>query len=192
MSYRDAEIMGNVGFGLDQYPSSYCEFSPFSLKESMTSEKNNFIDPYIPIENEPMGPDYSASNFDSTDGNKIYPYNPLTYKTNSRSYLDSWGPLPDIKNNDQINEYFTQKNREKEKDNVHKEKTKGKEHCCGGNWNLSFLDDKFDLILLVVFIFIVLVAFAYMQNKQTENLQKIIEMLVKSELAKLSIRSPVQ
>ena len=78
MSYRDVEIMGGIGVGGDSY--------------------SHYVDPYIPLENEPMGPNYAISNFDSSvNPIKAYPYNPLTYATNSRSYMDSWPVMTDYR-----------------------------------------------------------------------------------------------
>lgn len=164
MSYRDAEIMGDVGFGLDQFPSSYSEFNPNTLGCSL--KEKIYVDPYIPIENEPMGSSYSKYNFDSSDnGTTNYPYNPLTYKTNSRSYLDSWNS---------INEYFN---------NKHKKKINQEHYCEKPNHvqkNKILL--PFDnTLIIIIFIFIIIIILAYMQHKQSDNLQKIIEILIKNK-----------
>jgi hypothetical protein len=155
MFRHDAEIMGDVGFGLDQYPSSY-----------------------LPIENEPMGNSYSPSNFDSSvNETKIYPYNPLTYKTNSRSYLDSW---------DSINEYFKGKKPEKsEKPGQKSVPISNKEHCCGGVRVSE--DNQFYVVLFMAFIFIIIIIFAYSQNRRVDDLQKMIEILMKSGLSKAPV-----
>lgn len=127
MYRNESEIMGNVSFGNDTY---YPEHDFYNQSEMITGLKH--VDPYLPIENEPMGSDYSVTNFDSSDichyngkntgknndnkcGNnssvKVYNYNPLTYKTNSRSYLDSWNSI----NYNSLNEYFDQKNKNAKK-----------------------------------------------------------------------------
>lgn len=149
------------------------------------------IDPYLPIENEPMGRAYDSANFDSIDGVKIYPYNPLTYKTNSTSYMDSWIPLD---NADSVNEYF-----KNQKMNTRREGTFCNNQIKEKQPKLSLpIDqyvtphDQFYIIMFIVFIFIVVIIFAYMQNKQADNLQKIIEILIKSELAKLPMQQPAQ
>lgn len=138
MYTSESEIMGNIGFGNDQY---------------------------TPIENEPMGADYSKFNFDLStpidqiSSGKIYNYNPLTYKTSDKTYMDSW---------DSINEYFASK---KPRENM-----------------VNFVKKSFDdpdtqyFIIIITFLFIIIIIFAYINNKQSQNLQKIIEILMKNNI----------
>jgi|ERR1700678_3581997 len=133
MHYNDGEIMGNIGFGTD----------PFSSYPSVFH-----VDPYLPIENEPMGKLYSPDNFNGSDNKSSqYQYNPLTYKSSDKSYLDSW---------DSINEYF---------DNNPTKCT----HKAPFEINKS-------LLILFVFIFIIIIMFT--QHRQITNLQKMIEILL--------------
>jgi|GEM_PF-6824914 len=147
MSYRNADIIGDVGFGRN---FSYDDHEPMVFEQDP--------DPYLPIENEPMGAYYSPTNFDSSMGQKVYNYNPLTYKTNSTSYFDSWNPLEKFanKNPDPAPKY---------------------EKFLQNPW----ASDQFYIIMFVTFIFILIIIFAYMQHKQSENLQKIIEILMKND-----------
>lgn len=83
---RSIEAAGGVGFGNDYYPSSYdhhTEISYFSNGASSYAKDDLFgpgapgmaEDPYLPIENEPMGSNYSPYNFDgSGPADRKYPY----------------------------------------------------------------------------------------------------------------------
>jgi hypothetical protein len=82
MSYvSDAEVMGGIGVGDDQFEGSY-------LDNEMTDHSvYNYgapLNPYLPIQNEPMGRAYAPNNFNSSNipgSPKVgsnYKYNPLS------------------------------------------------------------------------------------------------------------------
>jgi hypothetical protein len=78
MSYvSDAEVMGGIGVGDDQFEGSY-------LDDEMTDHSvYNYgapLNPYLPIQNEPMGRAYAPDNFNSSNPKtkSNYKYNPLS------------------------------------------------------------------------------------------------------------------
>jgi hypothetical protein len=69
------EIAGGVGFGTDEYPSEYQYYNDFDIIGNGSTTYNR--DPYIPIENEPIGYGYAAKNFESSlDSVSPYRYQP--------------------------------------------------------------------------------------------------------------------
>ena len=78
MSYfSDNEVMGGIGIGDDQFDGSY-------MSEGLTDHSiYNYgkpLDPYSPIQNEPMGRDFNPNNFNSSNPRvrSNYKYNPLS------------------------------------------------------------------------------------------------------------------
>lgn len=81
MSYfSDNEIMGGISVGNDQFDGSY-------MTDEMTDHSvynyGRSLNPYSPIQNEPMGRDFSPNNFNGTsvrggDIHSNYRYNPLS------------------------------------------------------------------------------------------------------------------
>lgn len=150
---NDSEVMGMINYGDEEFPTH--EYSIFDsgptkcdteiktdqlyYKPSCSSfnfkPKNN---PYLPIENEPMGRDYSPNNFNGWCNKSNYNYRPLSYKTPARSYFDDWIPFK--------NEHFTNQ-----------------------------MGDSF---YLMIFFFIIIIVFAYLQNQQINNLRETINQLI--------------
>jgi hypothetical protein len=89
----DGEIMGGLGFGDDEYPSSYNYHTDFSLYSNGSGPLNK--DPYLPIENEKMGRDWASSEFGSSDPKSTNPYEyrdvytPKDFMLRDDYYLDS-------------------------------------------------------------------------------------------------------
>lgn len=112
---NDFEITDTVSFGGEEYPTyNYHNIFESGPPKCDTDVKTNQLyykpscsgfnfkpqdNPYLPIENEPMGAQYSPDNFNGYCNYSRYKYNPLTYKTPSRSYFDTWMPFK--------NEHFT-------------------------------------------------------------------------------------
>jgi hypothetical protein len=71
----DGDISGGVSFANDSFPSEYRYYNDFDILGNGSTTYNR--DPYIPIENEPMGYGYAAKNFESSlDGVSPYRYQP--------------------------------------------------------------------------------------------------------------------
>jgi hypothetical protein len=68
-SPTEAEIIG-IGFGSDEYPSSY--HTDFTLYSNGSGPLNK--DPYIPIEQEEMGRNWDSNEYNSSDPNAVRPY----------------------------------------------------------------------------------------------------------------------
>jgi hypothetical protein len=70
----EGEILGGISFGDDdKYPASSYYHTDMSIYGNGSTSMDR--DPYIPIENEDMGRDWAANEFDSTmPAQKIYPY----------------------------------------------------------------------------------------------------------------------
>jgi hypothetical protein len=128
MTYRDTEIWGGVSVGNDQFSTIY--------------------DPYIPILNEPMGREFNTLNFEPTDiksnntplgpVKKNYEYIPLSYKTDSISYLDGLKPVKEAMSN------FS-------------------------------LDYEINLNTIVLFIFLIVIAFLLYKNYKTNK--KLVKLM---------------
>lgn len=135
-------------------------------------DESIFNVPYMPIENEPMGRDYHPYDYPKSQ----YNYIPLTYKTDSTSYMDSWNA---------VDEYFSNKIPKKEfmeiapTTNKTENKPENKTENNADKVIRRINDNSF--LLLVVFIFIIIILFAYMHYKQTEHIQALIELLLKKE-----------
>lgn len=102
----DYEIMGNIDIGYDQYTPDMSDLSDNYSSGSVGAffegepgykyiQNKKCTNPYLPIENEPMGRAYNPKNFEGYGCKNVYNYTPLTNETNSRSYLDTWGPIHD-------------------------------------------------------------------------------------------------
>jgi hypothetical protein len=96
MSYfGDNEVMGGIGVGDDQYGDFYSYDAYTDLSVYGYGQP---LDPYLPIENEPMGNHYSPDNFNSSNPKvkSNYKYNPLsTYNLDTDAIYSNHmrGPL---------------------------------------------------------------------------------------------------
>lgn len=145
------------------------------MAQRLFEYNNGFeFDPYLPIENEPMGKSYNPNNFDSSQTiEKIYNYNPLTYKTPSTSYFDDWNYLPD-----KLSENFKPSQQLKSKDKKEKiikfeKMTEPENNECNCD-NCKYM--KY-IIYIIVIVFIFILIFAYLHSKQTDILKELIEIL---------------
>ena len=78
MSYfGDNEVMGGIAIGDDEYDNSYLSDGMMDMSVYHFGEP---LDPYSPIQNEPMGRDYNPNNFNSSNPavKSNYRYNPLS------------------------------------------------------------------------------------------------------------------
>jgi hypothetical protein len=89
-SINDIEIAGGFGYGYDQWPSDFDFHTSYSLYSNGASDRN----PYLPIENEKMGKDWGASEFDASDPEvkTIYPYHDVY---NDQGLWNAGGALGD-------------------------------------------------------------------------------------------------
>lgn len=121
-----------------------------------------YYDEYIPILNEPMGNDFNPNNFELTGGTSSYEYSPLSYKTNSQSYLDSWNPLPDNAKieNMKIKPKTSSIPEKKERFFVQPE-----------------IDDRILVIILIIILGFVLIL-VYTQNRHIAAMNEIMQLMI--------------
>lgn len=105
--------------------------------------------PYLPRNNEVMGSDTTT---EPVERFNQYRYNPISYKTPSASYFDSWNP---------IKERFTP---------IDSPQARPFNYATE-----NFMDFRFNTdFLLIVFLFIIVVVLSYFQQKQIDNLNQTI------------------
>jgi hypothetical protein len=165
MSYvSDTEIMGGVGFGFDEYPSSYDHHTDFSLLSNGSRTLNQ--DPYLPIENEPMGRKYDSSNFDSSYPSvKKYRYSPAKLANEPYEAITR-------ANADTVSQVLNKTERLTSSPDAEANR------ACKAN--MAF-DGQSMLMMFMIFIFVLLVILAYLQNLQMQKLYKIVKTIVKNK-----------
>lgn len=170
----EAEIMGGVGFGDDEYPSSFYHHSDFSLLGNGSSTLNR--DPYLPIENEPMGRKYDRTDFESSYPTvQRYPYSPA--KMQEERYgvpmrLDGKGA--DYAAMARANASTVSKVMQREKMCSAPPAGAAQMAFAGQNTQGMFM-------IFMIFIFLLMVVLAYLQNLQIQKLYGIVETALKNK-----------
>jgi hypothetical protein len=203
MSYfGSADISGGVSFGNDYYDSIRTDGELTDMSVYGGGAK---LDPYLPIENEPMGRDYAPNNFNSSDPSvkSNYKYNPLStynldtdaiYSNHMRGSTPSLSDIDDVTRNPNRNSFNVEK--DFIKDNLEYGSTErmknrpghngngngnGKEKMCGCAFCKLTGDGSGtgNVNMFLLFIIIVLVIFAFMQMKQNKELLYMLRSTVK-------------
>jgi hypothetical protein len=196
----DAEIMGGIGFGNDEFPASYIHHTDFSFLSNGSNSMNR--DPYIPIENEPMGRAYSEYNFNSSEPSITpYPYRPPTML--DEKYGDPSKPLRVMTNMGYVNNdravdrvFKNKKLYPRAADSFAPDAIGKRERMdaplvsgvsgVSGSQPLISYAGSFDLtngsnfmFLFMFMVFMLLIILSYLQNLQIQKLYKMVKIIVK-------------
>lgn len=175
-------LLGGVGFGNDTYPSSYYYHSDFSILGNGSVTGNR--DPYLPIEQEPMGNEYSPTNFSSSlPANNVYPYTSAMADFNSapeRYTFENSKTLSDVLKEDPSLASSKTSAKQTTKQTVKQAGKKERMQASAGSYDGTGVIVSGNTMLIFMFmLFILMVILAYLQNLQIQQLYKVMKKMVK-------------